>query len=88
MCVCVCVCMHVCVPDFVTVSTSTLVHTVDDGHAVGQTSHCLSTEVSEQWSCTQPLGQTLSERVTDYTVSTGPCSGQSEANKLVHTVLH
>ena len=84
MCVCVCV----CVSDFVTVSTSTLVHTVYDGHAVSQTSHCLSTEVSEQWSCTQPLGQTLSERVTDYTVSTGPCSGQSEANKLVHTVLH
>ena len=44
---CVCVCM--CVSDFVTASTTTLVHTVDDGHAVGQTSHCLSTKVSEQW---------------------------------------
>ena len=79
---CVCVCTRLCS------STTTLVHTVYYGHAVGQTSHCLRTEVSEQWSCTQPLGQTLSERVTDYTVSTGPCSGQSEANKLVHTVLH
>ena len=40
--VCVCVCVCVCVPDIVPVSTTTLVHTVDDGHAVGQTSHCLS----------------------------------------------
>ena len=72
-------CVCVCVPDFVTVRTAILVHTVDDGNAAGHTGHCLRSEVSEQWSCIQPLGHTLSERVTDYTVSTGHCSGQSEA---------